>query len=98
MTLAGLALRNAFLRNRTRAILTVLGTIVLIRVVGTEPMHPGTMIVLALSVLAYAVASYVVHEGTGALVVIGVMVGLLAMMKINVGVLAAAGGLATEAG
>ena len=28
MTLAGLALRNAFLRNKTRAFLTVLGTVV----------------------------------------------------------------------
>jgi hypothetical protein len=64
--------------------------IVLIRVAGTEPMHPGSMIVLVLSVLTYAVASYVMNEGTAALVVIGASVGVLAMIKINVGILAAA--------
>jgi hypothetical protein len=63
---------------------------VLIRVAGTEPMHPGSLIVLVLAILAYAVASYVMNEGTGALVMIGITVGALLMIKINVGVLAAA--------
>ena len=63
---------------------------VLVRVAGTEPMHPGTMIVLALSVLTYAIASYVMDQGTAALVVIGLAIGALLMMKINVGLFAAA--------
>ena len=62
-----------------------------IRVAGTEPMHPGSMIALTLSVLAYALACYAMKQGTAALVVIGAAIGALAMMKINVGIFAAAG-------
>lgn len=78
-------------RSLPFSLLCEVGTyIVLIRVAGTEPMHPGSMIVLGLSVLAYAVASYSMRQGTAALVAIGAMVGALAMIKVNVGIFAAA--------
>ena len=78
-------------RSLPFALLVQVGVyIVLIPVAGTEPMHPGSLIVLGLSVLAYAFASYAMKQGTAALVVIGATVGALAMMKINVGLLAAA--------
>jgi hypothetical protein len=78
-------------RSLPFALLCEVGTFaILVRVAGNEPMHPGTLIVVVLSVLAFAISSYAVTQSTAALVVIGASVGALAMMKINVGIFAAA--------
>ncbi len=60
-------------------------------VLGNEPLHAGQLLVLLLSVLAYALASYVMQPRPWLMVVAGAAIGAMAMCKINVGVLAAAG-------
>src|SRR4029077_16568923 len=62
----------------------------LIQIVGPQALHPGLTIVLLLSILAYALASYAMDKRPAFLVVAGVMVGALTLTKVNVGVLAAA--------
>jgi hypothetical protein len=61
----------------------------LVVIAGREPLHPGPLIVLLLSVMAYALASYAMRPRTAHLVVVGAVVGALVMTKVNVGVLAA---------
>jgi hypothetical protein len=63
----------------------------LIRVAGDEPTHPGTLIVLLVSVLLYGLASYALDPKTVFLVLVGFATGALLMCKINVGLFAAAG-------
>lgn len=61
----------------------------LMRVAWVEPMHPGSLIVLVVSVLMYSLASYAMHQRTAALVGVGATAGALLMTKINVGLFAA---------
>jgi hypothetical protein len=63
----------------------------LIVIAGREPLHPGPLIVLLLSVMAYALVSYAMQPRTAHLVVVGAVVGALVMTKVNVGVLAVVG-------
>ncbi len=64
---------------------------VLIAVAGNEPLHPGSLVVLVLSVLLYALASFSVEQRTRLLVLAGACAGALLMTKVNVGVFAVAG-------
>jgi hypothetical protein len=45
---------------------------VLIMVAGHEPMHPGSMIVLLISILAFALVSFTMKQQTSSLVVAGI--------------------------
>ena len=63
----------------------------LILVAGNEPMSPGSIIALALSVLVYAVASYSVQQRSHLLVIAGASAGALTLIKINIGIFAVAG-------
>lgn len=65
----------------------------LIRVAGNEPMHPGSLAVLVLSVLVFSLSSYSVEQRRGLLIIAGAATGALTMTKINVGIFAV-GGLA----
>ena len=91
-TLSGCMFAAAVFRvTRSLAFATVCQVtsfITLVRVAGNEPLHPGSMIVLLVSVLTYALASYAVEARTALIVVAGATVGAIAMCKINVGVLA----------
>ncbi len=60
---------------------------VLASVAGNEPIHPGSMIILLLAVLTYALASYIRKPSTGSLVVSGFVVGAVLMTKVNIGIL-----------
>jgi hypothetical protein len=62
----------------------------LIQIVGPQALHPSLTIVLLLSILAYALASYAMDKRPALLGVAGVMVGALTLTKVNIGVLAAA--------
>lgn len=62
----------------------------LMRVAGNEPMHPASLILLLVSIEAYALACYAMKEHTAFLVVAGAAVGAITMCKINVGIFAAA--------
>jgi hypothetical protein len=64
--------------------------VILITVAGEQPMHPGSLIVLLLSVMAYCFAAYAMERRTGYLVVIGGATGALLMTKVNIGLFAAA--------
>ena len=74
---------------------SILGEVVtsaaLILVAGNEPMSPGSIIVLVLSVLVYALAGYAVGQRTGLLVIVGAAVCALVLIKINIGIIAVAG-------
>ena len=59
---------------------------VLIEVAGHEAMHPGSMIVLLLSVAAFVLVSYTEKRRTSSLVVVGMVIGALLMIKINIGI------------
>ncbi len=61
----------------------------LIEVAGGVPSHPGPLIVLVVSILVFALASYALDQRTVFLVWAGFAVGALLMTKINVGLLAA---------
>jgi hypothetical protein len=61
---------------------------VLARVAGSEPMHPGSMVVLVLSLLTFALACNAMAPSTTALVCVGLAAGALMMIKINVGLFA----------
>jgi hypothetical protein len=63
----------------------------LILVAGSEPISPGSTIVLLLSILVYALGSYSVHQRNGLLVVAGIATGALTMTKINIGIFAIVG-------
>jgi 4-amino-4-deoxy-L-arabinose transferase-like glycosyltransferase len=63
---------------------------VLIVVAGAEAMHPGTLLVLLLSVLTFALVSYAQEPKTRYLAIAGVVVGAMLMTKINVGLFAVA--------
>jgi hypothetical protein len=63
----------------------------LILVAGNEPMSPGSIIALVLSVLVYVLASYSVHQRNTLLVIAGAAVGALTMIKVNIGIFAAVG-------
>jgi hypothetical protein len=63
----------------------------LILVAGKEPISPGSTIVLLLSILVYALASYSVEPRNSLIVIAGVATGALTMTKINVGIFAIAG-------
>ena len=79
----------------TRALsLSMLGQfasfLILMRVAGNEPMHPASLLLLLLSVVAYALACFVMTERPMFLVVAGGAAGAIAMCKINVGIFALA--------
>ena len=61
---------------------------VLAKVAGSEPMHPGSMVVLVLAALAFALACYVMTQSTAAIFWVGLATGALMMIKINVGIFA----------
>jgi len=63
----------------------------LILVAGNEPISPGSTIVLLLSILVYALASYSVKQRNSLLVIAGMATGALTMTKINIGIFAVAG-------
>jgi hypothetical protein len=63
----------------------------LILVAGNEPISPGSTIVLLLSILVYALASYSVKQRNHLLVIAGMATGALTMTKINIGIFAVAG-------
>jgi hypothetical protein len=63
----------------------------LILVAGKEPISPGSTIVLLLSILVYALASYSVKQRNSLLVIAGVATGALTMTKVNIGIFAVAG-------
>jgi hypothetical protein len=63
----------------------------LILVAGQEPISPGSTIVLLLSILVYALASYSVEQRNSLLVIAGAATGALTMTKINIGIFAVAG-------
>jgi hypothetical protein len=56
---------------------------------GIQSLHPGPVLVLCLSVIAYALVSYSMDRRNVMLVVAGVGVGAMVLMKVNVGLLAA---------
>ena len=58
--------------------------LVLIYQAGDEPMHPGSLGVLLLAVVLYALSSYSVDRKNAHLVVVGAATGALVMTKINV--------------
>jgi len=64
---------------------------VLIRFAADEPTHPGALIALVLSVLVYALAVYALEPPTRLLAIIRLAVGALLIIKVNVGLFAAAG-------
>jgi hypothetical protein len=64
---------------------------VLILVAGKEPISPGSTIVLLLSILVFALASYSVKQRGGLLLIAGMATGALTMTKINIGIFAAVG-------
>jgi hypothetical protein len=63
----------------------------LILVAGIEPISPGSTIVLLLSILVYALASYSVKQRNSLLVIAGMATGALTMTKINIGIFAVVG-------
>jgi len=63
----------------------------LILVAGSEPISPGSTIVLLLSILIYALASFAVEQRNSLLVIAGMATGALTMTKINIGIFAVAG-------
>ena len=63
----------------------------LILVAGKEPISPGSTIVLLLSILIYALASFAVEQRNSLLVIAGMATGALTMTKINIGIFAVAG-------
>ena len=63
----------------------------LILVAGNEPISPGSTIVLLLSILVYALASFAVEQRNSLLVIAGMATGALTMTKINIGIFAVAG-------
>jgi hypothetical protein len=63
----------------------------LILVAGAEPISPGSTIVLLLSILVYALASFAVEQRNSLLVIAGMATGALTMTKINIGIFAVAG-------
>jgi hypothetical protein len=64
---------------------------VLILVAGNEPISPGSTIVLLLSILVFALASYSVKQRSSLLLIAGMATGALTMTKINIGIFAAVG-------
>jgi hypothetical protein len=64
--------------------------VVLVHFAGYEPLHPGSMIVLLVAVMAYGFAGYAMERRTAYLVVIGAAAGALLMTKVNVGLFAVA--------
>ncbi len=64
--------------------------VILISAAGSEPLHPGSMIVFLLSIMAYGFAGYASDRRTVFLVVIGAATGALLMTKVNVGLFAVA--------
>ena len=64
---------------------------VLILVAGNEPTSPGSTIVLLLSILVFALASYSVKQRSGLLLIAGMATGALTMTKVNIGIFAAVG-------
>jgi 4-amino-4-deoxy-L-arabinose transferase-like glycosyltransferase len=64
--------------------------VVLIKVAGNEPMHPGILVVLLVSLLLYALASYAREQRRRYAWIIGLTVGAALMTKINVGLFATA--------
>jgi hypothetical protein len=93
LTVATSALFAATVWHATRSVaFTLLGQLVtfsvLIRVAGSEPTHPGSLIALLLSILLYALVSYALENRTLFLVIAGIAIGALVTTKINVGLLA----------
>lgn len=64
--------------------------VVLVRVAGNEPMHPGSLTVLLLAALTFVLVEYAVAERSYLLVVVGCLLGALLMTKINIGIFACA--------
>jgi hypothetical protein len=63
--------------------------VVLMKVAGNEPMHPASLIMLVLSIEAYALASFAMDDRAGFVILAGAAAGAIAMCKINVGLFAA---------
>ena len=59
--------------------------LILIEIAGNEPMHPGSLGVLLVSVVAFELSSYAATRRTLHLVMIGAATGALLMTKVNTG-------------
>ena len=64
--------------------------ITVMKVAGNEPMHPAGLILLLVSILAYALVSFAMTDQTKFLAIAGAAAGALMMCKINVGLFAVA--------
>ena len=64
--------------------------LILIQIAGHEPMHPGSLGVLLVSLVAFELSSYAATRRTLHLAVIGAATGALIMTKVNAGGLVAA--------
>lgn len=72
----------------TSVLCEVASFLVLIPVVGKQPLHPGSFIVLLLAVMIYFLASWATARRTMYLAAVGIATGGLLMTKINVGLFA----------
>jgi hypothetical protein len=95
LTMASVVVFAAAVWKVTRSI--VLGVlcevatfVVLIKFAGYQPLHPGSMIVLLVALIAYGAAGYAMQLRTRYLVLIGAAAGALLMTKVNIGLFAAA--------
>ena len=59
-------------------------------IVGSQPLHPGSMIVLLVAVMTYGFAAYAMERRDRYLILLGLATGALLMTKVNVGLFAAA--------
>ncbi len=76
-------------RSLPWALLCQVGTfLLLVSVHGAEPMHPGSLIAVLLSVLVFSLCSYADSGRSSTLAFVGAAVGALLMTKVNVGLLA----------
>jgi hypothetical protein len=73
-------------KSLTGAVLCeVAAFIILIQVAGNEPLHPGSLSVLLVAVVAYEISSYAVNRGRTQLIGMGAAAGALLMTKLNSG-------------
>jgi hypothetical protein len=77
-------------KNLPCGVLCQVGTfVILIESAGNEPMHPGSLSVLLIGVVAYEASSYAVKRGRAQLIGLGAATGALLMTKLNTGGLVA---------
>ena len=95
ITTASAALFGASVWRVTKSVAASLlceiaGFLILIQIAGHEPMHPGSLGVLLVSLVAFELSSYAATRRTLHLALLGAATGALIMTKVNAGGLVAA--------